>query len=85
MTLLSKSLQILPEKFRGLTDTSIPLSSEICVGPDSQNQGKAEKYLSNVLRSSKRSGNFLSSGREFHGSRDSDAGWVNAGGGGKTV
>ena len=30
MTLLSKSLQILPEKFHGLTDTEYALSSEIC-------------------------------------------------------
>ena len=30
MTLLSKSLQILPEKFHGLTDTDTALSPEIC-------------------------------------------------------
>ncbi len=53
MTLLSKSLQILPEKFHGLTDTDTRYRQryvDLIMNP-----GRQKRHLSNVLRSSRRS------------------------------
>ena len=55
--LLSKSLQILPEKFHGLTNTDITLPSEIC--RSDHEPGGYVTHLSNVPESSVQSASYL--------------------------